>query len=96
MIRRPPRATLFPYATLFRSEIVRPGTKLFVEVLQRGIARGEIRPLADVEATAIVLRSPLGMCRVQLPSTSGVISFRRRMFANVPRVITSWLLRRAP
>src|SRR3712207_7710020 len=25
MIRRPPRSTLFPYTTLFRSEIVRPG-----------------------------------------------------------------------
>src|SRR3712207_8934800 len=25
MIRRPPRSTLFPYTTLFRSEIARPG-----------------------------------------------------------------------
>src|SRR5690242_21390477 len=25
MIRRPPRSTLFPYTTLFRSEIVEPG-----------------------------------------------------------------------
>src|SRR2546426_7228585 len=26
MIRRPPRSTLFPYTTLFRSEVCRPGT----------------------------------------------------------------------
>src|SRR3712207_7474342 len=26
MIRRPPRSTLFPYTTLFRSEVVRAGT----------------------------------------------------------------------
>jgi AcrR family transcriptional regulator len=48
-------------ARYFVDEIERRGLKLFIEVLKRGIARGEIRPLADVEATAIVLRSPLGM-----------------------------------
>ena len=29
MIRRPPRSTLFPYTTLFRSGILKPGTTLF-------------------------------------------------------------------
>src|SRR3712207_7248484 len=33
MIRRPPRSTLFPYTTLFRSE---PGLRLLVLVLRRG------------------------------------------------------------
>src|SRR2546423_15470130 len=33
MIRRPPRSTLFPYTTLFRSKIRRPG--------QRPVCRGE-------------------------------------------------------
>src|SRR2546430_17727499 len=28
MIRRPPRSTLFPYTTLFRSQKVMPGTKM--------------------------------------------------------------------
>src|SRR3712207_8400748 len=28
MIRRPPRSTLFPYTTLFRSHVVRPGETL--------------------------------------------------------------------
>src|SRR5256885_5030031 len=34
MIRRPPRSTLFPYTTLFRS-VESPKTKSFVEVLKR-------------------------------------------------------------
>src|SRR2546422_8624908 len=29
MIRRPPRSTLFPYTTLFRSELSRPGRRGF-------------------------------------------------------------------
>src|SRR2546422_5264146 len=32
MIRRPPRSTLFPYTTLFRSEIARPSKSLMLEV----------------------------------------------------------------
>src|SRR3712207_6931370 len=38
MIRRPPRSTLFPYTTLFRSEfrrVLRPGGALVVETMHR-------------------------------------------------------------
>src|SRR3712207_8933621 len=38
MIRRPPRSTLFPYTTLFRSRVLDPGR-----------ARGEDHVRADVE-----------------------------------------------
>src|SRR2546425_3909132 len=31
MIRRPPRSTLFPYTTLFRSQLVRPGVYTIAE-----------------------------------------------------------------
>lgn len=48
-------------ARYFVDEIERRGLKVFVDVLRRGMARGEVRPLANVEATAIALRSPLGM-----------------------------------
>src|SRR3712207_7095385 len=34
MIRRPPRSTLFPYTTLFRSDLLRPGD------VQRGVDQG--------------------------------------------------------
>ncbi|QQS12939.1 MAG: TetR/AcrR family transcriptional regulator [Rhodospirillales bacterium] len=48
-------------ARYFVDEIEKRGLKVFVDVLHRGMARGEVRPLADVEATAVALRSPLGM-----------------------------------
>src|SRR3989454_4438907 len=40
MIRRPPRSTLFPYTTLFRSELQHPlSDDEAAEVLRRGIKR---------------------------------------------------------
>src|SRR3712207_7207835 len=38
MIRRPPRSTLFPYTTLFRSEAVAPGITLLTEADHIGVA----------------------------------------------------------
>src|SRR3712207_7638020 len=40
MIRRPPRSTLFPYTTLFRSELERLAGQLGEALLQRGALRG--------------------------------------------------------
>src|SRR2546422_6219345 len=49
MIRRPPRSTLFPYTTLFRSKILRLSPADEVAYLERlRIANGE--PLALTEA----------------------------------------------
>src|SRR2546429_7337229 len=43
MIRRPPRSTLFPYTTLFRSRLI-PFLGLgAVQVLLRGLTRGKMR-----------------------------------------------------
>ena len=44
------------------------GNELFAKVLRRGIARGEFRPVADVEMTAIILAQPLAMHAVWLRS----------------------------
>src|SRR3990167_6853087 len=45
MIRRPPRSTLFPYTTLFRSVVLRPHT--FEQHLERGHAQHQAeRPVA--------------------------------------------------
>src|SRR3712207_8091026 len=47
MIRRPPRSTLFPYTTLFRSRSGRGGRGEQVEARVRGRPdRGQRRPLA--------------------------------------------------
>src|SRR5256885_15872365 len=40
MIRRPPRSTLFPYTTLFRSQAAPPGTVLIAEEQTAGRGRG--------------------------------------------------------
>src|SRR2546422_6600931 len=62
MIRRPPRSTLFPYTTLFRSDIVDPETKLSVwkraqlrEIAEADSAdrRREIRQAADLRIDAL-------------------------------------------
>src|SRR2546422_6280659 len=43
MIRRPPRSTLFPYTTLFRSEIARPEKDELVSAVNQ-IPRGDRVP----------------------------------------------------
>src|SRR5438552_6870607 len=45
MIRRPPRSTLFPYTTLFRSDLA-PGLER-VRLLDAGMARGELLELLE-------------------------------------------------
>src|SRR3712207_8532602 len=57
MIRRPPRSTLFPYTTLFRSEGI-PMARLLYETLSQGVESDYIRrllaafPGAESEQTA--------------------------------------------
>src|SRR5947208_11150078 len=49
MMRRPPRSTLFPYTTLFRSEVGEQGVAASVREVQRHLAellRHEHAPLA--------------------------------------------------
>src|SRR5258708_13442987 len=42
MIRRPPRSTLFPYTTLFRSDLVRVKTILFAGLTDESIKGFEV------------------------------------------------------
>ena len=44
------------------------GNELFAKVLRRGVARGEFRPIDDIEMTAIILTQPLAMHAVWLRS----------------------------
>src|SRR5256886_8078059 len=57
MIRRPPRSTLFPYTTLFRSLLTREGE---VEIAKR-IERGQLRVLKALSRSPIVIRELLAM-----------------------------------
>src|SRR3712207_7882662 len=46
MIRRPPRSTLFPYTTLFRSQAAAlPGTEAERQASTRGLEQTEVYPL---------------------------------------------------
>src|SRR3712207_7393638 len=59
MIRRPPRSTLFPYTTLFRSDVEVPLPALTVGGLQ-------LRQVFDVdvdEAEVVILEGPLALPR---------------------------------
>src|SRR2546422_6834628 len=62
MIRRPPRSTLFPYTTLFRSLSGHPESSLHVTNLN---LRGTIKELAQLDGGFVVSREGifLSACR---------------------------------
>src|SRR3712207_7321944 len=80
MIRRPPRSTLFPYTTLFRS--VRRGVKVYVNSPAREIAKDRVT-LTDgtvIEGDTIVLAAgvapnPLDRKSTRLNSSHANISY---------------------
>ena len=45
-------------AAFYQSEVIRPGTDLIRRILQRGVARGEFRPI-DVEYTVFSIVAPM-------------------------------------
>src|SRR3712207_8628208 len=51
MIRRPPRSTLFPYTTLFRSERAHPVQLLLELGLRREVPRHGVLPVSGRRAT---------------------------------------------
>src|SRR3989449_8760590 len=65
MIRRPPRSTLFPYTTLFRSLLQPAVQQSLHERLDRGLA--EMEEMArDVEGEAVLLVGPAEAARFLL------------------------------
>src|SRR2546426_12529048 len=58
MIRRPPRSTLFPYTTLFRSDLTEVGVDGGIERKVRGDAVLQVEPRAAEEAVAVVKGIP--------------------------------------
>ena len=45
-------------AAFYQNEVIRPGTDLIRRILQRGVARGEFRPI-DVEYTVFSIVAPM-------------------------------------
>src|SRR3712207_8801764 len=54
MIRRPPRSTLFPYTTLFRSGDVKTGAQIIVRALEEPVR--QIAENAGFEGSVVVAR----------------------------------------
>src|SRR2546422_8671879 len=80
MIRRPPRSTLFPYTTLFRSLLSGPATGPLRPLGQSGLREG-----AGSSGSAAPCRSPAFDARPRkpapargTPSSLGARGFRRR------------------
>ena len=53
-------------ARFFCSNFELRGRELFAKTLRRGVARGEFRPIADIDAAAIIVAQPLAMHSVWL------------------------------
>src|SRR2546430_8260909 len=65
MIRRPPRSTLFPYTTLFRSSAVDPPT-----IVSASIGKPEQRfttPSIRAEVVSVVMTHPCAITCIQVP-----------------------------
>src|SRR2546422_6051924 len=83
MIRRPPRSTLFPYTTLFRSVTVRrirkefPGVKVIAMSGGDSTGRLDLRKDAELLGADTSLRKPFGVDRksTRLNSSHGYISY---------------------
>src|SRR2546429_5345176 len=71
MIRRPPRSTLFPYTTLFRS-LVRGGAPLASAV---GLRRARVSRAAGADPRHALHRVPRDRKSTRLNSSHGYISY---------------------
>src|SRR5256885_12528726 len=71
MIRRPPRSTLFPYTTLFRSSIAAVRQPAFVPLLQSGVGPSQ---LLNVGVSLIVLQYDVGADRRLRPIWADTVS----------------------
>src|SRR2546429_2935896 len=75
MIRRPPRSTLFPYTTLFRSERMFWETHDSTDYVDWSKAQHARFPNLKLSTTAISLRLPQDRKSTRLNSSHGYISY---------------------
>src|SRR2546429_8947333 len=98
MIRRPPRSTLFPYTTLFRSESrmalrPRPAVRRRVQRRQAAGRRGRLRGLRRRAADARRLRLRQGVLRGAALARGAPLQDRARLPADgaqPPRRPRAW------
>src|SRR3712207_7580522 len=63
MIRRPPRSTLFPYTTLFRSDAHQPFAFTYAALPRQGDPLAQAPPCPDVPALLLAGRAAAGRRR---------------------------------
>src|SRR2546430_13248648 len=81
MIRRPPRSTLFPYTTLFRSAIARTPSHL-ISYAQPSLSRGT-SPLRSEEHTSELQSQSNLVCRLLLEKKKKIKKTRTKYFYRV-------------
>src|SRR2546422_2982850 len=75
MIRRPPRSTLFPYTTLFRSGAGRPEAAFVLDrLLDRAARRLGLDP-ADLRRRNLIRKEAIDRKSTRLNSSHGYISY---------------------
>src|SRR3712207_8278534 len=97
MIRRPPRSTLFPYTTLFRSE--RPLVCALGDLVEDVVVRPALAPRHDADVEATITRHRGGSAAKDRKSTRlnsshanisyAVFCLKKKMIAVAPTVDTS-------
>src|SRR5256885_3580221 len=88
MIRRPPRSTLFPYTTLFRSGLQR-GSAVFAQQCVGGFGPFQVQPERSEEHTS-ELQSPCNLvCRLLLEKKNDCAP------TSIPIYESYWMLRSA-
>src|SRR2546426_6380610 len=75
MIRRPPRSTLFPYTTLFRSPLAAPVSLLIGGIMFFAFPGRFARPLACFCILGLAVAAPLDRKSTRLNSSHLVISY---------------------
>src|SRR5260221_14727596 len=97
MIRRPPRSTLFPYTTLFRSDevvlrlLVQRGLAVLQEAVVAPVA-GDVALQADDVALLLVVEDRQAAAALDVPAGDGEVLNERR--AGVGAAKRGGLLRR--
>src|SRR5256885_10806417 len=95
MIRRPPRSTLFPYTTLFRSALLSERAQL----MERAFAAGEgalpetLRALSaaqDAAAAAKRQEAAVGLARAKVLQALGVTPDRKSTRLNSSHLVISY------
>ena len=79
MMRRPPRSTLFPYTTLFRSQAAIDGT------VPHALTETALRPLWDCWAALAKARDAREPLDLDLPERRVVLDEKGRILSVAPR-----------